>query len=72
MLLGKLGTPVWICGDIDDHLWFAHVDPWMRPFMSIVPLQRLTAELAQLRGTDPDSLHGGTEPWESAMTAVEV
>jgi len=71
-VLGKLGSPVWTCGETDDHLWFAHADPWMRPFTSIVPLQRLTAELARLRGTDPDTLHGGAEPWRSVMTELEL
>jgi len=40
----------------------ARTDPWMRPFTSIMPLQRLTAELARLRHTDPDTPHGGVEP----------
>src|SRR6516225_9033946 len=30
------------------HRWFARAGPWMRPFLSIVPLQRLSAELARL------------------------
>ena len=71
-LLDKLNTPVWTCGDNDEQLWFARADPWMRPFLSIVPLQRLTAELARLRGTDPDTLHGGAEPWRSVMTELEL
>ena len=33
---------------------------------------RLTAELARLRGTDPDSLHGRREPWQAAMTALRL
>lgn len=71
-LLGKLGALVWTCGETDEQLWFAHADPWMRPFMSILPLQRLTSELARLRGTDPDTLHGGAEPWRSVMTELEL
>jgi len=54
------------------HRWFARAGPWMRPFLSIVPLQRLTAELARLRGTDPDTPHGGAEPWRSVMTELEL
>lgn len=71
-LLADLGANVWTCGDAEERLPFAASDPWMRPFTSIVPLQRLTAELARLRGTDPDTLHGGVEPWRSAMTALEL
>ena len=71
-LLGQLGARVWTCGDRDEQLRFASSDPWMRPFTSIVPLQRLTAELARCRNTDPDTLHGGAEPWHSVMTALEL
>ncbi|MEV4172784.1 hypothetical protein [Nonomuraea sp. NPDC049709] len=71
-LLAKLGATVWTSGEDDEELRFAPVDPLMRPFTSIVPLQRLTAELARLRGTDPDTLHGRVEPWLSAMTELEL
>lgn len=71
-LLTKLGANVVTCGDASEELWFAHTDPWLRPFTSIVPLQRLTAELARVRGTDPDTLHGNVEPWRSAMTELEL
>ncbi|MFB4275458.1 SIS domain-containing protein [Nonomuraea sp. MTCD27] len=71
-LLAELGATVWTSGEDDEELRFAPVDPLMRPFTSIVPLQRLTAELARLRGTDPDTLHGGVEPWLSAMTGLEL
>src|SRR5712691_4674942 len=55
-LLAELGARVWTCGEADEQLPFARTDPWMRPFTSIIPLQRLTAELARLRHTDPDTL----------------
>ncbi len=71
-LLAKLGATVWTSGEDGADLRFAPVDPWMRPFTSIVPLQRLTAELARIRGTDPDTLHGGVEPWMSAMTELTL
>jgi glutamine---fructose-6-phosphate transaminase (isomerizing) len=71
-LLVELGVRVWTSGEADEHLPFAATDPWMRPFTSIVPMQRLTAELARLRHTDPDTLHGGIEPWRSAMTSLEL
>jgi|SRR5579859_1167850 len=71
-LLGQLGAHVWTCGQADEHLRFAPSDPWMRPFTSIVPFQRLTADLARIRGTDPDTLHGRLEPWYSAMTSLEL
>jgi glucosamine--fructose-6-phosphate aminotransferase (isomerizing) len=71
-LLAKLDANVVTCGDTDEDLWFAHTDPWLRPFTSIVPLQRLTAELARVRGTNPDTLHGDVEPWRSTMTTLEL
>lgn len=71
-LLGDLGANCWTCGDADEHLRFAPGDSWLRPFTSILPLQRLTAELARLRGTDPDTLHGGIEPWRTAMTGLKL
>lgn len=71
-LFAELGVNVVTCGDADEELRFAHTDPWLRPFTAIVPLQRLTAELARIRGTDPDTLHGDVEPWRSAMTRLEL
>jgi glucosamine--fructose-6-phosphate aminotransferase (isomerizing) len=71
-LLTDLGADIWTCGDADEQMRFARTDPWVRPFTSIVPLQRLTAELARIRGTDPDTLHGGVEPWHSAMANLEL
>lgn len=71
-LLDQFGANSWTCGDADEHLRFAPTDPLLRPFTAIVPLQRLTAELARLRGTDPDTLHGGIEPWFTAMTGLEL
>jgi glutamine---fructose-6-phosphate transaminase (isomerizing) len=71
-VLAELRANVWTCGDADEQLRFAPTDPWMRPFTSIVPLQRFTAELARLRHTDPDTLHGGIEPWHSVITKLEL
>ncbi|RZQ61204.1 SIS domain-containing protein [Amycolatopsis suaedae] len=71
-LLAGLGARVWTVGDDDEPLRFGHIDPWLRPFVAIVPFQRLTAELARVRDTDPDSLHGDVEPWRSLMTGLEL
>jgi glucosamine--fructose-6-phosphate aminotransferase (isomerizing) len=71
-VLDRLGARVWTCGTGDADLRFAPTDPWMRPFTSIVPLQRLTAELARARHTDPDTLHGNLEPWHSVMTGLDL
>jgi len=51
---------------------FAATDSLLRPFTAIVPFHRLTAELARLRGTDPDTLHGNRDPWASAMKAIQL
>src|ERR1044071_5800293 len=47
-LLAQLGANVWTCGSAGEQLGFAPSDPWMRPFTSILPFQRLTAELARI------------------------
>ncbi len=44
----------------------------LRPFLAILPFHMLTAELARLRGTDPDTLHGNREPWKTVMTQLRL
>ncbi|MCB4767041.1 SIS domain-containing protein [Ancylobacter sp. Lp-2] len=56
----------------DTELAFVTPHPLLRPVTGIVPLQRLTAELARLRDTDPDTMHGNREPWRSVMTSVKL
>lgn len=61
------------CGTIGADLPFASPPhPLLRPFVSILPFHRLTAELARLRGTDPDTLHGHREPWKTVMTGLRL
>lgn len=56
----------------DAELAFTAPHPLLRPVTGIVPFQRLTAELARLRGTNPDSMHGDREPWRSVMTSIRL
>lgn len=56
----------------DSQLPFAAPHPLLRPVTGIVPFQRLTAELARLRNTDPDTMHGGREPWQTIMTRLQL
>jgi glucosamine--fructose-6-phosphate aminotransferase (isomerizing) len=51
---------------------FAPVPALLRPLVSIVALQRLVAELADLQSGDPDSTRGETEPWASAIAKVRL
>ncbi|RHW29142.1 hypothetical protein D0Z08_00370 [Nocardioides immobilis] len=53
-------------------LGFVTPHPLLQPMCSILPLQRLTAELARKRGTDPDTMHGGREPWRTVMTGIRL
>lgn len=53
-------------------LSFTTPHPLLQPVTSIVPLQRLTAELARLRGTNPDTMHGSRTPWERVMTGIRL
>lgn len=78
-VLGRLGLrPVLTCGSARDGaeaptLPFAPAPhPLLRPMLAILPIHRLTAELARLRGTDPDTLHGHREPWKTIMTGVRL
>lgn len=78
-VLTRLGLrPVLTCGSARDGLEaptlpFAPAPhPLLRPMLAILPFHRLTAELARLRGTDPDTLHGHREPWKTIMTGVRL
>lgn len=67
-----VGMEVLRCGPGDTDLPFADVNAWMRPMVSILPLQRLVAEVARLRGSNPDSIRTDEEPWASAMKRVRL
>jgi glucosamine--fructose-6-phosphate aminotransferase (isomerizing) len=72
-LLTKIGMQVVTCGSRPEaQLRFAPTPTPLRPIVAVVPFHRLTAELARLRGTDPDTLHGNRDPWRDAMTAVTL
>lgn len=58
----ELGVEVLTAGTGDCDLPFAEVDYLLRPFVSIIPLQRLVAELARHRGTSPDTTHEDVGP----------
>ncbi|HEX7324755.1 MAG TPA: hypothetical protein VF292_05320, partial [Rhodanobacteraceae bacterium] len=53
-------------------LRFAPVDELLRPFVAIVPLQRLVAELARRRGSNPDTTRADVEPYKSAIDSVRL
>ena len=67
-----VGMDVVGCGPGDTDLPFAPVADWMRPLVAVLPLQRAVAEMARLRGTNPDTIRGDEEPWASAMRAVRL
>jgi glucosamine--fructose-6-phosphate aminotransferase (isomerizing) len=72
-VLDQLGIRTLLVSErLDVELAFVSPHPLLRPVTSIVPLQRLTAELARLRGTDPDTMHGNREPWRAVMTGVRL
>jgi glutamine---fructose-6-phosphate transaminase (isomerizing) len=71
-LLLQLGLEVISSGTGEVDLPFAEVDYLLRPMVSIVPLQRLVAELARQRGSNPDRIHAEAEPWASAVGAVQL
>jgi glucosamine--fructose-6-phosphate aminotransferase (isomerizing) len=73
-VMRELGTRVVAtCGEEPDaELRFVSPHPLLRPFTAILPFHRLTAELARLRGTDPDTLHGHRQPWKAVMTGLRL
>lgn len=72
ILLTELGVEVLTLGEGDCDLPFASVDYLLRPFVSIIPLQRLVAELARRRGSNPDTTREDVEPWASATSRVRL
>lgn len=71
-MLHALGVEVLTVGTEGADLPFAPVDYLLRPFASIVPLQRLVAELARRRGSNPDTTRADIEPWASAIARVRL
>jgi glucosamine--fructose-6-phosphate aminotransferase (isomerizing) len=70
--LGDMRITALTCGDADEDLAFYPVPPLVRPLVSIVPLQRLTAEVARKLGANPDRAHRESEPWGSAMVRHQL
>jgi glucosamine--fructose-6-phosphate aminotransferase (isomerizing) len=68
--LQELGAIAITCGDKSEDLWFPSMHPLMRPLVTIVPLQRLTAEVARIKQTNPDSIHTDVEPWQTVMKNI--
>jgi glucosamine--fructose-6-phosphate aminotransferase (isomerizing) len=68
-LLEELSVRTLNCAEAGD-LPFARTHPLVRPLVAIAPLQRLVAELARLRGANPDRTHAEAELWGSAIAAV--
>lgn len=71
-LLLELGLTVLTCGVGSADLPFPEVEYLLRPFVSIVPLQRLVGELARLRGSNPDSIRADQAPWSVAVPKVRL
>jgi glucosamine--fructose-6-phosphate aminotransferase (isomerizing) len=72
-LLGAIGAPVFVCADDPGaDLPFARTDPLTRPFVAILPFQRLVAAAAAALGSDPDLTRLEAEPWASAIRAVSL
>jgi glucosamine--fructose-6-phosphate aminotransferase (isomerizing) len=68
--LQTLGVITLTCGDAHEDLWFPSMHPLVRPLVSIVPLQRMVAELARIKGSNPDNLHRELEPWTTVIDTI--
>lgn len=71
-LLRQLGVEVLEAGPNAADLPCAEVEYLLRPFVAIIPIQRLVAELARRRGSNPDLIRGDVEPWASAIHQVRL
>ncbi len=72
VLLAELGLAVITCGTHEADLPSAKVDYLLRPLVTIIPFQRLVAELARRRSSNPDVTRGDIEPWASAIPRVRL
>ena len=72
--LGRdLGLPVLTCAsEPETDLWFPEAPALVQPMLAIVPVQRLVAELARVRDTNPDTIRTDEEPWASAMKRIKL
>lgn len=71
-MLKELNIEAFTLGAGDFDLPFAKVEYLVRPFVSIIPLQRLVAELARRRGSNPDTTRCDVEPYKSAIDRVRL
>lgn len=71
-LLASLGVTTLTLGDSGCDLAFAKIDHLLRPFVAVVPLQRLVGELARRRGSNPDTTREDVEPYKSAFGRVRL
>ena len=72
-VLAKIGIRTLRVGErAECDLPFVAPHPLLRSVTGIVPFQRLTAELARMRGTNPDTMHGGRFPWETVMRELRL
>jgi glucosamine--fructose-6-phosphate aminotransferase (isomerizing) len=71
-ICAAVGMDVLHCGPGATDLPFVEGDAWVRPMTAVVPLQRLVAEAARLRGSNPDSIRNDEEPWTGAMKMVRL
>jgi glucosamine--fructose-6-phosphate aminotransferase (isomerizing) len=71
-LLGTLGARVFEVGAGAVDVPFAEVPLLARPLVSVVALQRLVGEVAELVGGDPDETRATTEPWASAIADIQL
>lgn len=71
-MLAELGAALLTWGDTGEDLRFAPVHRLARPLVSVVPVQRLVAEIARASDTNPDTTRADLEPWASAIARVRL
>ncbi|SDP20311.1 glucosamine--fructose-6-phosphate aminotransferase (isomerizing) [Actinopolyspora xinjiangensis] len=73
-LLDRIGATVLFAGErgSDATLTFEPVPLHVRPFVTILPFQRLVSAAAAARGASPDLTHMEAEPWYTAMRELQL
>jgi glucosamine--fructose-6-phosphate aminotransferase (isomerizing) len=73
-VLDRIGATVLIAGEEGDSVALpcASVPLLARPFVAIVPFQRLVSAAAAVLGASPDLTHMEVEPWASAIKEVRL
>ncbi len=70
-LLRELDADCWTIGKNGD-IKVPNVGSSVKPFVDVIPLQRIVNQVAERVGSNPDMIRTDTEPWRSAMLGIQL